>query len=94
MKKIEIAATVRNTPEGCLELFYYDERNDLVCYSMEEGHSYCDLGYMRSLTLASEERTKMMIEHYNAIDGEHSQVLMYPVKRLHSNRRYRWDLVS
>lgn len=94
MSKIKIAASVRIDSDGYLTLFYYDEHNILTCYTRHEGHSEASVEYMRSLQLASDDEAKAMVEHYNKLGDADDGVEFYPVKRLHSNRRYRWDIVS
>ncbi len=94
MGKVKIAASVRIDSDGYLNLFYYDEHNKLVCYTRHEGHSYACVLYMHSLQLASDDEAKAMVDHYNKIDEDECGVEFYPVERLHSNRRYRWDLPS
>jgi len=94
MGKVKIAASVRKDELGRLSLFYYDEHNKLVCYTRHEGHSYACVLYMHSLQLASDDEAKAMVGHYNKIDADECGVEFYPVKRLHSNNRHRWELVS
>lgn len=92
MNKVKIAASVRIDSDGYLSLFYYDEHNTLTCYTRHEGHSEASVEYMQSLKPTYDEEAKAMVDYYNKLgDGG---VEFYPVKRLHSNRRYRWDLLS
>ena len=93
MGKVKIAASVRIDGDGYLNLFYYDEHNKLVCYTRHEGHSEASVEYMQSLQPTYEAEAKAMVDYYNKL-GDDDGVEFYPVKRLHSNRRYRWDMVS
>ncbi len=93
MGKVKIAASVRIDSDGYLNLFYYDEHNILTCYTRHEGHSEACVEYMRSLKPTYKEEAQAMINYYNSLAGN-EYVELYPVKRLHSNRRYRWDLPS
>lgn len=54
-----------NKQLNCLELFYLDQRNDLVCFCFKEGHNLACKEYMYSLDHVSEEAAKAFIHSYN-----------------------------
>lgn len=64
-----------------LELFYYDERKDLTCFSMTYGHSMACLEYMYNDTLPlktenQSAQAQALLDSYNAIDNDGSVVFV------------------
>lgn len=61
----KLVATVRyEHATNNLALFYYDERKQLTCYTENEGHCTCDIGYYRTKTSALSIDEKPLVERF------------------------------
>lgn len=61
----KLVATVRiEKYNGKAALFYYDERKQLTCYSRDEGHCLCDIGYYLNKTRPVQINEKSLVEEF------------------------------
>lgn len=63
--KIKIKTSVRLNKLNQLELFYYDDHNELTCFTYAEGHNTACLAYMYSCKLADKDTADAFILAYN-----------------------------
>ena len=79
-----IKTCVRLNKFNQLELFYYDENNDLTCFTYAEGHNTACLDYMYSCKLVDSGKADAFIFAYNSYGQScnESDILFVPSKRL------------
>ena len=64
--KVKIKTSVRLNKFNQLELFYYDEQNEITCFSYAEGHeSAVPLEYMYSCKPVDKDTAEAFILAYN-----------------------------
>lgn len=83
--KILIKTCVRLNKFNQLELFYYDEHDELTCFTYAEGHNVACLDYMYSCKLVDSEKAEAFILAYNNYGQScvESHILFVPSKRLY-----------
>lgn len=68
---MNINCVVRVDSNNELNLFYYDERKDLVTFTLSEGHSNACLEYMYSCKPCTDnEAAQSMVDRYNSIGDD------------------------
>lgn len=83
--KTVIKTCVRLNKFNQLELFYYDENNELTCFTYAEGHNIASLAYMYSCKLVDSGKAEAFIFAYNSYcqSCNESDLLFVPSKRLY-----------
>lgn len=88
--KVLVKTCVRLNKENQLELFYYGESSELICFTYAEGHSTACLAYMYSCKLVDSGKAEAFIFAYNTYGQScnESNILFVPSKRIYeSNTR-------
>jgi hypothetical protein len=85
-KKEKIQVTFRyNKKFGYTEMFYYDDRKDMVCFCMQEGHSTCCYDYYLSLTpildIEDNRDVQTIIKYYSSYPNAIELEIMKRLKR-------------
>ena len=69
--KTYINCVIRIDRNNELNLFYYDEMGDIVCFTLSEGHSNACIQYMYSCKPCSDNSTaRAMVDRYNSIGDD------------------------